>query len=187
MLRIFRKLINGDVHDSAAIALSKLATGALDTDITIAEANLTVALIGNYADVTVANSDLLTLNSVGKQLVANPGAGYANILDSVEIFYDYSSAAFASNGNITVNYHTGSAIDSAAIATIAKTSFFGDSESADGVRVAYPTSTAAITPIAGGASGTNGALWLTCASADPITGGGHFHVRTFFHVVPTSF
>lgn len=109
-------LKNRDVHPSAAIALSKLATGALPSGITVNTDNLTTGGVatGDIADDAVTYDKLdaetvqMTATTITAAQVANlsttalaitpvPGAGKAIVMEGVRFFLDYSGGAF---GNV---------------------------------------------------------------------------------------
>jgi hypothetical protein len=59
-------IVNADISGSAAIALSKLATGALPTDITVASANI--------VDATIVNADISATAAIAFSKLANVSA-----------------------------------------------------------------------------------------------------------------
>ena len=67
-------IVNGDINASAGIALSKLATGALPTSITIASANIVNGTIvaADIADDAVTNAKI---NSVSSSKISYSGVG----------------------------------------------------------------------------------------------------------------
>jgi hypothetical protein len=169
--------VNADFHASASIATSKLATGALPSAITLAEANLSSELYGNYADVSLTAAQVKALHTTPYTLVAAPAAGYANVFDGALLFLDYSGGAFTS-GNALVKYTNEAG---QLVATVASSGFL--TATSDQLRYVYPASTAAIVPVSAAA------LVLNVASTDPSGAAATsvLYVRTFFHVIPMTY
>jgi len=83
-------IVNADISASAAIALSKLATGALPTAITVASANL--------VDGTIVNADVSASAAIAGTKVA-PDFGSQNIVTTGTL----GAGATTLDGNLTIN------------------------------------------------------------------------------------
>jgi hypothetical protein len=98
------------------------------------------------ATVTVSSAELLALNATPKTLIAAPDAGHALILVGAEFWLDYATTAYdgiAAGEDLTIRYTNASG---ATLATIETDPFL--TATADAFRYVYPTTTAAITPVA---------------------------------------
>jgi hypothetical protein len=82
-------IVNADVSASAAIALSKLATGALPTAITVASANL--------VDLTIVNADVSASAAIAGSKVA-PDFGAQNVVTTGTL----GAGATTLGGNLTL-------------------------------------------------------------------------------------
>jgi trimeric autotransporter adhesin len=79
-------IVNGDINASAAIALSKLATGALPTAITIASANIVDSTIVNTdinASAAIVDTKLATISTAGKVSNSATTATSANTANAI--------------------------------------------------------------------------------------------------------
>jgi hypothetical protein len=79
-------IVNADINASAAIALSKLATGALPTAITVASANIVDGTIVNAdinASAAIADTKLATISTAGKVSNSATTATNANTLSAI--------------------------------------------------------------------------------------------------------
>jgi hypothetical protein len=83
-------IVNADVSASAAIALSKLATGALPTGITVASANI--------VDGTIVNADVSASAAIAGTKVA-PDFGSQNVVTTGTL----GAGATTLAGNLTIN------------------------------------------------------------------------------------
>ena len=83
-------IVNGDINASAAIALSKLATGALPTAITVASANIVDGTIVN-ADINASAAIALSKLATGALPTAITVAS-ANLVDGTVALADLASA-----------------------------------------------------------------------------------------------
>ena len=74
-------IVNGDINASAAIALSKLATGALPTDITVASANLVNGTIveADLADSAVTSAKIADGTIVNGDINASAAIAYSKL------------------------------------------------------------------------------------------------------------
>jgi hypothetical protein len=95
-------IVNADINASAAIALSKLATGALPTAITVASANIVNDTIVNAdinASAAIADTKLATIATAGK--VSNSATTATNANTASAIVARDASGNFAA-GDITI-------------------------------------------------------------------------------------
>lgn len=126
-------------------------------------------------DITITTGQLLALNATPKTLVAAPGAGKIIVVEDVQVFYDYNSAAYAgiaAGEDLEIRYTDGSG---QLVATIETTGFLD--LTADAYRHARPATTAAITPVA------NAALIMCLASGEIITGDSPLKVRLRYRLI----
>lgn len=172
-----------------ATELAALDPGAVQTA-DIADAAVTTAKIADdavtspkldestvqYAEVEILAADVLTLFSVGAELVPAPGAGLVLELVSLELAYDYDGVAGYTIGaatNLEVQYGLGGA---AASTTEAVTGFLDGV--ADDLRLLDKLE-ASITPV------VNTALTLTLAVADVTVGASPLHAKVAYRVHAT--
>lgn len=79
---------------------------------TLTNKTLTAPVIGSTvhaeASGTIGSADILQLNGTPKELIAAPDAGYAIIVDEIELFLDYGSAQYAADAgeDFTIQYAT---------------------------------------------------------------------------------
>jgi hypothetical protein len=180
-LNVFRKLLNADFGSSAAVALSKLQTGlSVPAGWAVNEANLATPLRGNYsANVSLAATDILALNTTPITLVAAPSAGYALILDGIMLLMTYVTAyTSANNNNLVVKYTDKNG--AATLATITNTTTTLLGASSDQLRYILPTTTACIAPVA------EAPLVIYEGTKDPDSGTSTLKLRVFYHIVPTT-
>lgn len=69
--------------------------------------------VGNFdADVlqeatgTLSQTDIQAMNATPVTLLAAPGAGKLIVVDEVELFHDYATAAYTNGGDVTIEYAT---------------------------------------------------------------------------------
>jgi hypothetical protein len=89
-------IVDADINASAAIALSKLATGALPTAITVASANIVDGTIVNAdinASAAIVDTKLATISTAGK--VSGAAITSGNISTSGDLFITNASPAVA--------------------------------------------------------------------------------------------
>lgn len=92
-------IVNADVNAAAAIAYSKLAlTGAI-TNADFAED------VFKVATGTLTQANLQAIGTPVEALPA-PGAGKVIVVDEVELFHSYSTAAYATGGDVALEYAT---------------------------------------------------------------------------------
>jgi aspartate/tyrosine/aromatic aminotransferase len=173
----FKKYLNADIKSTAAIALSKLATGSIPSAWVVNEVNLSADLVGNYTDTTVTLAQIQAIYTTAVQVVAAPGVGYATVIDGVQAFLDYGSAALQGTHNLVLCYTSNSLIASA-LATVTASGFLD--ASADALAWAFPA-TANTTPVA------NAIVVIGDATGNPTVGTGSvLKLRVFHHSVPTT-
>jgi hypothetical protein len=104
-------IVNADVSASAAIGLSKLATGALPTGITVASANIVDGTIVNAdisASAAIVDTKLATIATAGKVSNSATTAASANTLSAIvarDASGNFSAGTITANltGNVTGN------------------------------------------------------------------------------------
>lgn len=134
---------------------------------------------GNFrAEVTLTTAQVKALNATPITLVAAPGAGKAIVPTLITAFLDWNAAAYdgiAAGEDLVVRYTDGSG---AAVATIEATGFLD--ATADAVRWALPTSTAAFTPVA------NSPIVAHMATGEIATGDSPLKVRVDYKIIDTA-
>ncbi len=122
-------IVDADINGSAAIALSKLATGALPTAITVASANLVDGTIVNAdisASAAIADSKLATISTAAKVSNSATTATSANTASAIvarDASGNFSAGTITASltGNVTGNLTgTASAIADGSVSTAAK-------------------------------------------------------------------
>ena len=89
-------IVNADINASAAIALSKLATGALPSGITVASANIVDGTIVNAdinASAAIADTKLATISTAGKVSGTAITSGDIATSGNIEIANDTAGGA----------------------------------------------------------------------------------------------
>ena len=89
-------IVNADINASAAIALSKLATGALPSGITVASANIVDGTIVNAdinASAAIADTKLATISTAGKVSGTAITSGDIDTSGNIEIANDVAGGA----------------------------------------------------------------------------------------------
>jgi len=130
-----------------------------------------------YAEVEIPAADVLTLFSVGKELVAAPGAGLVLEFVSIELAYDYDGVAGYTIGtatNLQVRY-TG--LVGLVVSTVQAATGFLDGV-ADDLRMLDKVEQSA-TPI------VNSPLVLTLLVADVTIGASPVHAKVAYRVHAT--
>ena len=112
-------IVNADINASAAIALSKLATGALPTAITVASANIVNATIVN-ADINASAAIALSKLATGALPTAITVAS-ANIVNATIVNADISASAAIVDTKLATIATAGKVSNSATTATSANT------------------------------------------------------------------
>lgn len=95
-------IVNADIKSNAAIALSKLATGALPSGITVASANI--------VDGTIVNADISASAAIAHSKLANITAGQVLLGNASNV-----PTATALSGDVTINSSGVTAIGSGVI------------------------------------------------------------------------
>lgn len=128
-----------------------------------------------YAEVTVSPAELLALFTTPKELVPAPGPGYVHELISATLILDYESAAYATNGNLTLTNETGTALSNTVLlanllaATADKIVQLGALDAADTGVVALE----------------NEGIQLRCATGNPTAGDSPLRVKTVYRTHET--
>lgn len=125
-------LVGSAGNVATAVAMSGDATIIASGAITIANSAVTTAKI-NAAAVTVAKLDpavmleatgtlsrtnLLAMNATPVELIAAPGAGLALIIDEIELFHDFDTAAYTAGGVLVFEYGDGTDLIEAAASIV---------------------------------------------------------------------
>lgn len=129
--------------------------------------------------VAIPNASVLTLSSVGYQLLPAPGAGNMYIVDRIVVEQVAKTGAFAgSPGNMTAAYGTQSS-QVAATGTIAGTILTGGSGTTNQIGMAL-----GVAPANGNSSVLlNSAIGLYVATNDPTTGAGSLIVKISYRTL----
>lgn len=130
------------------------------------------------ATVTITTAELLALHATPKTLIAAPGTGYANVVNSMVLMLDYNSAAYdgvAAGEDLEVRYTNGTG---QLIATIETDPFL--TATADAIRYVGVGAVTAITPV------DNAAIIIWLASGEIATGNSPLKVKIYYRVVPTA-
>lgn len=128
-----------------------------------------------YVELTVTSAELLALNTAAKTLVAAPGAGYVLEFLSALLILDYNSAAYATNGDLTINNETGTALSN----TVQLANLLAATADKMVQLVALEVANA------GNVLLENEAIELTCATGDPVTGDSPLRVKVAYRVHET--
>ena len=126
--------------------------------------------------IELTSVQLKALNATPQTLVAAPGAGKGLVLVGLELWLDYNSVAYdgiAGGEDLTVKYTDA---NGATLATIETTGFLD--ATADAFRYVYPTTTAAITPVA------NARLVLHLLSGEIETGNSPLKLLVLYRELP---
>jgi hypothetical protein len=122
--------------------------------------------------VEISSAALLALNATPQTLVAAPGAGKALILIGAELWLDYGGTAYAgiaAGEDLTIKYTDA---NGATLATVETTGFLD--ATADAFRYVYPTTAAALTPVA------NAPLVLHLLTGEITTGNSPLKLRVLY-------
>ena len=128
-----------------------------------------------YAEVTVTSAEILALNATPKDLVPAPGAGKVHEFIAAVLILDYESAAYATNGDLTINNETGTALSNTVLLAnlLAKTAdTMIQLQALDAANTGVPLA-------------ENEAIQLTCATGDPITGDSPLRVKIVYRTHET--
>lgn len=123
-----------------------------------------------YAEVVVTSAELLALYTTPKTLVAAPGAGKVLEFISAVLILDYNSAAYATNGDLSVANETGTALSNDVLLAnlLAKTA-----DTMIQLNALNPDNT-------GVAVLEDEALELVCATGNPATGDSPIRVKVAY-------
>lgn len=128
-----------------------------------------------YAEVEVTSAELLALNSTPKTLVPAPGAGKVLEFISAILILDYESAAYATNGDLTVQNETGTALSN----TVLLANLLAATADKMVRLVALDTADTGVVLL------ENEAIQLGCATGDPVTGDSPLRVKVAYRVHAT--
>lgn len=131
------------------------------------------ASLTQVRDITLTPAEVLALNTAPKEVVANPGAGYAVELLSAVFSLNWESVAYATNGDLTIRTKTTNTVLSD---TLAAADLLDNV--ADTVRVMQALS-------ADVSLDDGEALELFCATGDPTAGNSPVRVRVVYRIHPT--
>lgn len=120
--------------------------------------------------VEVTSAEVLAINTTPKTLVAAPWAGYCLVLESLFFFYDFNSAAYATNTTLEARYTDGSGAK-----VTADISSLID-ETADAYALAKSVASLVV-PV------PNSPIVLTAASGDPVTWDSPLYVTVNYKIV----
>ena len=134
-----------------------------------------------FVDVTITSAELLALNATPKQILAAPGAAYANVLVDV-VAYKAAGTAYAgieAGEDLSIKYTNSSGLEVAEI----ETTGFLDQATAQ-LRYAKSFSAASgissITPVA------NAALIMMLLSGEITTGNSDLKLRVYYRTIPAT-
>jgi len=129
-----------------------------------------------YVEAIVTSAELKALFTTPKELVPAPGAGKVLEFISATLILDYVSAAYATNGNLTVNNETGTAQSN----TVLLANLLAATADKMVQLVALATADTGIVLL------ENEALELTCATGNPITGDSPVRVKVAYRIHNTA-
>lgn len=133
---------NAKVAAAAAIDFSKLAAlpsaqilvgsgatvptaVAVSGDVTLANTGAVTVAPSIYvrtASITLTQANIVAMNGAAVNLIASPGAGKIIIIDEIEWFHSYSTAAYTSGGVVAFQYTASTAIAKVAAAIVTEAS-----------------------------------------------------------------
>lgn len=131
---------------------------------------------------TLTQANIVAMNGTPVSLVAAQGAGTLIVVDEIELFHSYSTAAYSGGGDVAIQYNTSAklieAIDVAAITTTASEQYIFKPS-------ASYTSTVATSSQTDLASSANKAVEITNATAVFAAGNvaNVFKYKIRYHVV----
>lgn len=169
----------GTLIDSADTVVSADIT---DDTIVVGDLNSTVM---KEATGTLSQANIQAMNGAAVTLIAAPGAGKVIVVDEIEIFHDYATAAYTNGGDVTIEYETSGVdvlvFDVALVTAAADANYVwkvGDSQ------VAY-TTTATAASATDLSTSANKALTITNATAAFAAGNASNIIkwRIRYHVV----
>ncbi|MEA2066016.1 MAG: hypothetical protein U9O65_02780 [Thermotogota bacterium] len=125
------------------------------------------------ASVDITTGEILALNTTPQELVAAPGAGYVIEFISAVLILDYNSAAYATNGDLSIQTDT---TNTTLSDTVGLSDFLA--QTADTIRTVQVLS--ADTNL-----DANEALELFCGTGDPATGDSPITVKVTYRILAT--
>jgi hypothetical protein len=128
-----------------------------------------------YEEIAVTSAEILALNSTPKTLVDAPGEGKVLEFISAILILDYESAAYATNGDLTVENETGTALSN----TVTLANLLAATADKIVRVVALDTADTGVVLAA------NEAVQLACATGDPVTGDSPMRVKVAYRVHET--
>lgn len=128
-----------------------------------------------YAEGVLTPAEILNLNTAAKVLVPSPGAGKVLEFIAAVLILDYESAAYATNGDISVANETGTALSNDVLLAnlLAKTA-----DAIVRINALNPDDT-------GVELVEDEAIELVCATGDPITGNSPVRYKIMYRVHET--
>lgn len=126
-----------------------------------------------FVDVTITRAEILALNTTPKTIVPAAGAGLAVVVDSIQMFNDYNTVAFAFSGDLEFRYTDGSGAKAAESAP--EVAFC--EASADAYYLSRGANTSPV---------VNAPVVAYAATADPTApvANGEFKARVYYRVMP---
>jgi len=162
-----------DAKWAAAGGTTAMITAAtLPTAVVIEDLRNSQSAVVRYASGTIANAQVLTLNTVGVTLAPAGGSGTLNRVISCTLENVFLTAAFASGGVIGIQYGLAG---TAASTTVAATFLTSPAANQTTILTGALASTLS-------SSVLNKALTLTCATGDFTTGAGSLKYRLSYTV-----
>lgn len=119
--------------------------------------------------VSLSSSDILSLYSSGKLLLAAPGSGKANEILSMTLKYNYSTAAYATNTTLSVLYSTVEVTTHAGLIN----------QTSNKIKIA----SAGINYLGDTSVIENQAVYLSTQTGDPTAGGGSLEVYITYRII----
>lgn len=164
------------VSDSELSGLHNITADEIATALAASQAALPVTSV-QYAEVALTSTEIKALYTTPKTLVAAPGAGKVLEFLSAVLILDYGTAAYATNGDLTVKQTNGSGVALSNTVLLANLL----AATADKI-VALEPAGAADT---GEALTANAAIVLACGTGNPATGDGVMRVKVAYRVHTT--
>jgi hypothetical protein len=102
--KVTSTMIAADTVAAVDIATGGVASAeVLDDSLTVADHN--TAMVAE-ATGTLTAANIAAMNATPVTLLAAPGAGKVIIIDEIEFFHDYDTAAYTDGGDVTIEYET---------------------------------------------------------------------------------
>jgi hypothetical protein len=128
-----------------------------------------------YAEGVVTTAEILNLNTAAKTLVPAPGAGKVLEFIAAVLILDFESAAYDTNGNLTINNETGTAMSN----TVLLANLLGATADKMVQLMALDSADTGIVLI------EDEAIQLTCATGDPANGDSPLRYKIMYRVHET--